>query len=78
LAGDKGNLMTTNVTKAKIRILRRPEVNSVERAKKVEALVTKSTEERLKRPLTTIRTIEQMMAEESPEQPQDGADEIPP
>ena len=53
-------------------------VNSVERAKKVEALVTKATEERLKRPLTTIRTVEQMMAEESPEQPQDGADEIPP
>jgi hypothetical protein len=52
--------------------------NSVERAKKVEALIAKATEERLKRPLTTIRTVEQMMTEESPEQPQDGADEIPP
>jgi len=53
-------------------------VNSAARAAKVEVLVTKAAGERLKRPLTTIRTVEQMMAEESPEQPQDGADEIPP
>ena len=53
-------------------------VNSAERAKKVEALVTKATEERLKRPLTTIRTVKQMMAEEEPVPPQGGADEIPP
>lgn len=53
-------------------------VNSVERAAKVEALVTEAAGERLKRPLTTIRTVEQMMAEERPEQLAEGADEIPP
>jgi hypothetical protein len=53
-------------------------VNSAERAKKVEALVTKATEECLKRPLTTIRTVEQMMAEEEPKPLQDGEGEIPP
>jgi len=53
-------------------------VNSVARAAKVEGLVTKAAGERLKRPLTTIRTVEQMMDEERSEQPQEGADEIPP
>lgn len=53
-------------------------VNSAERAKKVEVLVVKATEERLKRPLTRIRTVEQMMAEEEPEPLEDGAGEIPP
>jgi len=53
-------------------------VNSVERAEKVEALVTKAAGERLKRPLTRIRTVEQMMAEEGSERPREGADEIPP
>jgi uncharacterized protein (DUF2384 family) len=53
-------------------------VNSVVRAAKVEALVTEAAGERLKRPLTTIRTVEQMMAEERPERPWEGADEIPP
>ncbi len=53
-------------------------VNSAARAAKVEALVTEAAGERLKRPLTTIRTVEQMMAEERPERPQEGADEIPP
>ena len=53
-------------------------VNSVARAAKVEALVTKAVGERLKRPLTTIRTVDQMMAEESPEPPHEGGDEIPP
>jgi len=53
-------------------------VNSVARAAKVEALVTNAAGERLKRPLTTIRTVEQMMAEEGPEQPQEGDDEVPP
>ncbi|MDA0223276.1 MAG: hypothetical protein O3C11_08200 [Proteobacteria bacterium] len=53
-------------------------VNSATRAAKVEALVTKVAGERLKRPLTKIRTVEQMMAEERPERPQEGASEIPP
>jgi hypothetical protein len=53
-------------------------VNSAARAAKVEALVSEAAGERLKRPLTTIRTVEQMMAEEHPERPQEGADEIPP
>lgn len=53
-------------------------VNSIERAAKVEALVTEAAGERLKRPLTTIRTVEQMMAEERPERPPEDADEIPP
>jgi len=52
-------------------------VNSVARAAKVEALVTKAAGQRLKQPLTTIRTVEQMMAEERPERPSEGADEIP-
>jgi hypothetical protein len=52
-------------------------VNSVARAAKVEALVTAAAGERLKRSLTTIRTVEQMMAEERPELPREGADEIP-
>ena len=53
-------------------------VNSVARAAKVEALITRAAGERLKRPLTTIRTVEQMMAEDTPEEPWQGADEIPP
>ncbi len=53
-------------------------VNSVARAAKVEGLVTKAAGERLKRLLTTIRTVEQMMDEEHSEQLQEGADEIPP
>ncbi len=53
-------------------------VNSAARAAKVEALVTKAAGTLLKRPLTTIRTVEQMMAEESSELPKEGADEIPP
>jgi hypothetical protein len=53
-------------------------VNSAARAAKVEALVSEAAGERLKRPLTMIRTVEQMMAEEHPERPQEGADEIPP
>lgn len=53
-------------------------VNSAARAAKVEALVTEAAGERLKRPLTKIRTVEQMMAEERPERPQEGASEIPP
>ena len=53
-------------------------VNSVARAAKVEALVTKAAGERLKQPLTTIRTVEQMMAEDTQEEPWEGADEISP
>ena len=53
-------------------------VNSVERAAKVEALVLKAAGELQKRPLTTIRTVEQMMAEERDDSHQQGADEIPP
>ncbi len=53
-------------------------VNSIERAAKVEALVKEAAGERLKPPLTTIRTVEQMMAEERPERTLEGADEIPP
>ena len=52
-------------------------VNSVARAAKVEALLTKAAGQCLKQPLTTIRTVEQMMAEERPERPREGADEIP-
>ena len=53
-------------------------VNSVARAAKVEALVTKAAGERLKQPLTTIRTVEQMMSEDTQEEPWEGADKIPP
>ena len=53
-------------------------VNSVARAAKVETLVTKAAGERLKRPLTTIRTVEQMMAENTPDELGDSADEISP
>ncbi len=53
-------------------------VNSAARATKAETLITKVAGEWLKRPLTTIRTVEQMMDEERPKQPREGADEIPP
>ena len=53
-------------------------VNSAARAAKVEALVIEAAGDLLKRPLTTIRTVEQMMAEERRERPSEGADEIPP
>lgn len=53
-------------------------VNSVARAAKVEALVTEAAGKCLNLPLTTIRTVEQMMAEDHAERPEDGADEIPP
>ena len=53
-------------------------VNSAVRATKVHTMITEAAGTRLKQPLTTIRTIEQMMAEERPEQPSAGADEIPP
>ena len=53
-------------------------VNSAARAAKVEALVMDAAGELLKRPLTTIRTVEQMMTETHHERPQDDVDEIPP
>ncbi len=53
-------------------------VNSARRAATVEVMVTEVAGELLKRPLTTIRTVEQMMAEPRSERLQEGADEIPP
>lgn len=50
-------------------------VNSAVRAAKIEAMVLEAAGEFLKPPLTTIRTVEQVMAEE---RPREGADEIPP
>lgn len=54
------------------------QVNSARRAVKVEALVTGACGELLKRPLTTIRTVEQMRGEPRGDRPREGADEIPP
>ena len=53
-------------------------VNSAQRATKVEALITEAAGDLLKRPLTTIRTVEQMMAEQRSNGPRDGADDMPP
>jgi hypothetical protein len=53
-------------------------VNSVRRAAKVEALVIDAAGDLLKRPLTTIRTIEQLRAEQHRDGLRDEADEIPP
>ena len=53
-------------------------VNSAVRAAKVEALVTEACGELLKRPLTAIRTVEQMRSEHHEDRPRDGAEEIPP
>ena len=53
-------------------------VNSAARAQRVTELVTKAAGEHLKQPLTTIRTVEQMMAEEQDERDLEDADEIPP
>jgi hypothetical protein len=53
-------------------------VNSAVRAAKIEALVIEAVGDLLKPPLTTIRTVEQMMAEECHEPPSEAADEIPP
>ncbi len=52
-------------------------VNSDKRAAKVEALVIKAAGAFLKQPLTTIRTVEQMMAEKGPVRPSEEADEVP-
>lgn len=53
-------------------------VNSAARAQRVTELVMKAAGEHLKQPLTTIRTVEQMMAEDPDERDLDDADEIPP
>ena len=53
-------------------------VNSARRAAKVEALVIEAAGVLLKQPLTTIRTVDQMIAEKRPARPRKGADEIPP
>jgi len=53
-------------------------VNSAERAAKVEALIGAAAGGLLKSPLTTIRTVDQMQAEERHAEPGAAADEIPP
>lgn len=53
-------------------------VNSADRAARVEALVTEAAGDLLKRPLTAIRTVEQMLAENRSEADADETDEIPP
>lgn len=53
-------------------------VNSSARADRVRNVVMKAAGQHLKQPLTTIRTVEQMMAEEQDELDLDDADEIPP
>ncbi|MBT52689.1 MAG: hypothetical protein CMF72_04660 [Mameliella sp.] len=54
------------------------EVNSATRAEKVGNLVTKAAGDYLKQPLTTIRTVEQMMAEEQGQRDLEYTDEVPP
>lgn len=53
-------------------------VNSSARADRVRKLVMKAAGQHLKQPLTTIRTVEQMMAEEQDELDLEDVDEIPP
>ena len=53
-------------------------VNAAQRAEKIEAMVTEACGDLLKRPLTTIRTLEQMRSEHRSEKPQEAADKIPP
>ncbi|AXI47936.1 hypothetical protein C1J03_19155 [Sulfitobacter sp. SK012] len=53
-------------------------VNSSKRADRVRDLVVKASGEHLKQPLTTIRTVEQMMSEEQDERGLEDADEVPP
>jgi hypothetical protein len=72
---DGGTVLGTLELKGKALLVA---VNSAERAAKVEALVLEAARELLNRPLTSIRTVEQLMAEERPERSQGGADEIPP
>lgn len=53
-------------------------VNSAERAAKVEALISAAAGDLLRSPLTTIRTVDQMQADQRCDGPRNGADEIPP
>jgi hypothetical protein len=53
-------------------------VNSANRAAKVEALIHAATGDLLKPPLTTIRTVDQMRAEQRHDGPREAEDEMPP
>ena len=53
-------------------------VNSAERAAKVQALIGAAAGDLLRAPLTTIRTVEQMRADQRRDGPSEAADEIPP
>ena len=53
-------------------------VNSAGRAAKVEALISAAAGDLLRPPLTTIRTIEQIRADQRRDGPRDTPDEIPP
>ncbi len=53
-------------------------VNSAERAAKVEALICGAAGDLLRSPLTTLRTVDQMQADQRRDGPRNGADEIPP
>lgn len=53
-------------------------VNSAQRAAKVEMLIAEAVGNLLKRPLTTIRTVEQLRAEQRRDGPREEAEEIPP
>lgn len=53
-------------------------VNSAERAAKVQTLIGAAAGDLLRAPLTTIRTVEQMRADQRREGPREEVDEIPP
>ncbi|WGR63102.1 hypothetical protein E3U26_20630 (plasmid) [Paracoccus ferrooxidans] len=53
-------------------------VNSAKRAAKVEALIRSAVGDLLKSPLTTIRTVDQMRADQRSDEPREGTDKIPP
>lgn len=53
-------------------------VNSAQRAAKVEALISAAAGNLLRSPLTTIRTVDQMRADQRRDGPREEADEIPP
>lgn len=53
-------------------------VNSAQRAAKVQKLIGAAAGDLLRAPLTTIRTVEQMRADQRRNGPSDAADEIPP
>ena len=53
-------------------------VNSAERVAKVQALIDAAAGDLLKSPLTTIRTVDQMRADQRRDGPSEETDEIPP